>query len=372
MLIKATQKLLAELKINPDELNETPPFFSWHANLITVNRRKAVVLINDATRMTVLLYGLKAPDFKKLDTIICNAIKETMLAFGVEKSLADKYIIAAGAITYTKTDNRGVIAALNKIAELLPYSADKLTQDKFNQISISIKYKNYPFKINSSYLSAEELLPKYMAKLQNGETLMEQEPVLSQKAFQFMVRLDLDDFNIWRRVIVPANITFYKLHFVLQDCFNWQNCHLYDFRIFDNTEQGEQIALVSNDDESLEYYEEDKKAYPERTQLAVFLPKYKRILYSYDYGDVWMHTCELEKVIDDYHFLFPACIDGSGDAPPEDVGGEQGFADFLKAINDKSHPEHADMLEWGESQLFDRYDMKKINIKLRHSLKRKY
>ena len=39
----------------------------WHTNLIRVNRRKAVVLVNDENRYVIILHGLKAKDFKRLD-----------------------------------------------------------------------------------------------------------------------------------------------------------------------------------------------------------------------------------------------------------------------------------------------------------------
>ena len=371
MLIKATKKLLDELKVIPCEISEVPSFFSWHANITTVNRRKAVMLINDATRMPVLLYGLKAAEFKRLDTLIIDAIKETILAFGIDEVLVGKYITESGAITYTKTDNKGVIGNMNQLVRDLSFYADKLTLNTYNQIQFNLQYMDYPFTIGKDYKTAKDLLPNYFAKLESGETLAEEKTVISQTAFQFMIRLEMEDFDVWRRIIVPANINFKKLHFILQDCFNWLSYHLYDFKIFDNSEQGEQIAFISDDDEAIDFEKENSDTYMGITPLSAFLPKYKRVLYSYDYGDGWEHTCELEKVIENYSFNYPTCIDGSGDAPPDDVGGEGGFADFLDAINDKSNPDHTEMKAWGKMQKFTGYDIEKINKKLQHSLKRK-
>ncbi len=48
----------------------------------------------------------------------------------------------------------------------------------------------------------------------------------------------------------------------------------------------------------------------------------------------------VEKVIDDYPTNYPVCLEGSGDAPPEDVGGKTGYEDFVNAMADKNHPEH--------------------------------
>src|SRR5699024_585038 len=75
MLIQCTRKLLDQLKIKPSEVpRKTQPLFSWHANILTINRRKTVVLVNDSNRYVVVLYGLLAKDFQKLDQLIFEAI----------------------------------------------------------------------------------------------------------------------------------------------------------------------------------------------------------------------------------------------------------------------------------------------------------
>ncbi|MCI1882113.1 MAG: hypothetical protein LKI94_07980 [Sporolactobacillus sp.] len=45
------------------------PFFSWHANVVTLNRRKALVLINDSNYYVLVLYGLRQADCQKLYVI---------------------------------------------------------------------------------------------------------------------------------------------------------------------------------------------------------------------------------------------------------------------------------------------------------------
>ncbi|MCD8509707.1 MAG: hypothetical protein LRY73_07405 [Bacillus sp. (in: Bacteria)] len=66
MLIQCTKKMLDELKRKPEEqVEEEAPLTSWHANIITLQRRKTLVLVNDQNRYTVVLHGLKAKDIKK-------------------------------------------------------------------------------------------------------------------------------------------------------------------------------------------------------------------------------------------------------------------------------------------------------------------
>lgn len=67
-----------------------------------------------------------------------------------------------------------------------------------------------------------------------------------------------------------------------------------------------------------------------------------------------------EKVIDDFHANHPVCLEGSGDAPPEDVGGETGYECFVEAMADENHPEHNDYKLWLERKIYEKFDLNLI------------
>ena len=43
---------------------------------------------------------------------------------------------------------------------------------------------------------------------------------------------------------------------------------------------------------------------------------------------------------------YPRLIEAQGRCPPEDIGGWPGFDNFLAAMEDPGHPEHAELREW--------------------------
>lgn len=89
------------------------------------------------------------------------------------------------------------------------------------------------------------------------------------------------------------------------------------------------------------------------------------MLYVYDFGDEWQHVIEVEGSMNDYSNPFPICVDGKGNTPPEDVGGEGGFEYFMEVLADKSHPEYEHMYSWGKSQGFERFDRDQVNRMLK-------
>jgi hypothetical protein len=73
----------------------------------------------------------------------------------------------------------------------------------------------------------------------------------------------------------------------------------------------------------------------------------KTIRYLYDFGDDWQHVIKLERWFENTDTAdMPFLLEASGRCPPEDVGGPGGYAAFLTAIADASHPGHADALQW--------------------------
>ena len=82
-----------------------------------VNRRKAVVLVNDHNRYAVVLYGLKAKDFKRFTEIALQGIRETFQGEGISDKVIDQYLLHTGEVSVTKTKDRTSVARMNKACD---------------------------------------------------------------------------------------------------------------------------------------------------------------------------------------------------------------------------------------------------------------
>ena len=187
----------------------------------------------------------------------------------------------------------------------------------------------------------------------------------AQKAFVLTVQLPCEGMVIWRKIVVPAEITFARFHRILQACFNWQNAHLHLFHVM--TEKGDVVAESKFDDlYGVDWEHKSFRDYfSERKYLTAYLPDYSTIHYTYDFGDDWLHLVELEETIEDYKGQLPQCLDGAGTAPPEDAGGEGGYLEFLNIVKQTGESdEKQEMLEWAKFQGWQPFDLKMINQKL--------
>lgn len=355
MLIQCTKKLLDQLKIKPAAAKDEQPLFSWHANLITVNHRKAVVLVNDSSRYVITLYGLKAKDFANLDDLITNGIRETFLDECIKEEIVDNYLNFTPEIVYTKTKNRSYVAKMNKACDTVFFYGGILSTDTINQSTVNIKA--------SANSVGDDTLPCDI--LYRDLKDFAREPIFRSKAFQFKVTLDLENHHVWRRILVPSHITFRQLHNVLQIVFDWEGYHLHDFNIFDGKKS---IVNLVCDTEAFEYLGDVPMILETEKRLTDYIPKYSRLQYTYDFGDDWEHYIELEKVIDDYPENYPECLAGEGKTPPEDVGGSSGYDQFLEAYLNPNHPEHQDMVQWAGYRYQD-FNIEFVNRRLKNALK---
>ena len=178
----------------------------------------------------------------------------------------------------------------------------------------------------------------------------------------YEIKITLKDIKpeIWRRVIVPRDITLGHLHRVIQIVMGWEDCHLHEFMIgrkrygplmddpfsFDEPPVNEDIVHLN----------------------GVAKPKAK-FDYHYDFGDDWRHEIHIEREVEATPVKRQVrCIAGEYACPPEDSGGPFHYPELMRILSDPQHEEHDRMQEWiGED--FDplHFDPTSVNRRLSRS-----
>lgn len=166
----------------------------------------------------------------------------------------------------------------------------------------------------------------------------------SERVFQFKIVLKNTKPPIWRRIQVPGDYTFWDLHVAIQDSMGWTDTHLHEFEIFNFRKRNMEHIGIPDDE-----FPSGQETLPGwKVSIAqLFTSTNPKAEYSYDFGDGWEHTVLLEKSLRQGEGVkYPRCIAGRRRCPPEDCGGPWGYEEFLKAISDPKHEEHASTLEW--------------------------
>ena len=139
---------------------------------------------------------------------------------------------------------------------------------------------------------------------------------------EFEVSLMDIEPRIWRRFQLDASGTFGDLHLAIQDSFDWDMSHLWDFRTKGRNRRA--LAGLRVDDIA----ELDRDDIPDAWSVNL-TQHFRRVSmtcqYVYDYGDNWIHAVKLRRRVESTKRFQRRLIAGSRAAPQEDSGGVYGY-----------------------------------------------
>ena len=146
---------------------------------------------------------------------------------------------------------------------------------------------------------------------------------MSERIARLRIELQELEPKIWRRIDMPLSATLEALHEAIQMTMGWTFSHLREFDI---------DGRCYGDPSFREFDDEPVICQAKGLRLGAAIARSAdRFVYTYDYGDNWRHDVIVEEVRDgDPDMEYPILVDGARRCSPEDVGGVDGFMDFLE------------------------------------------
>ena len=158
--------------------------------------------------------------------------------------------------------------------------------------------------------------------------------------YQLKVSIQHTSPPIWRRLLVRSDATLGDLHTIIQNSFEWENCHLHAFQV--GGRGGD--VYGSPDPQPFGQPDLDENAHA----LGQVLPaEGDSMVYTYDFGDDWEHKITVEQVLPaEPNAPVARCTGGRGRGPAEDCGGPWGWSNVVEAVGDPKHAEHKEYRDW--------------------------
>jgi hypothetical protein len=124
---------------------------------------------------------------------------------------------------------------------------------------------------------------------------------------------------IWRRLHVRSDSSIATLHDLLQIAFNWSDFHLHRFVI-----RGKEYGVSRTG--CTTFTTDARKVLLSQFSFRVN----ERLLYEYDFGDLWQHQIRFEGVqpIGGKN-IYPVCVGGACASPREDCGGPKAYMENI-------------------------------------------
>ncbi|MBS1561024.1 MAG: plasmid pRiA4b ORF-3 family protein [Bacteroidetes bacterium] len=354
--IHATKKLLTKLKIAPETeaAAKDGRLGAWYADLRVVNRRLVVFALNERTLLCVIVpYASLKSDPA---AAVAAALRPVLEAVGVPNDVIGTELAAFNAVSFTTTASRVMLGRLRHAiddAEYQLFRGEALDTVAVRMSSFmysagkgqpSMAYL-FPYDLVGSTLDIETHSPMPFERSMSipvpSPPIQQREPVAKRSAHEvdtLILRISLDGIRpeIWRTVMVPANITLRRLHDVIQAAMGWDDSHLHLFTI-NGTPYGDRQVF-----DDMPQMKDEKFVNIGSLGLAPG----STFSYEYDMGDGWRHTISVvgtDSVSPDATYRV---IDGANAVPPEDIGGTYGYARFVLAMMDPKHEDHDEVLQW--------------------------
>lgn len=312
-------------------------------------------------------------DFSKLNELISEAIITALRMEGVRKEVIETYMEKAGEITYSKTASRGMIGKMNNAVREIEFTQEYLDGNQKIQRYISMVTGRFiQLSGNDPGFYPIEKMLKCLSHINGQEDHEVVENVIEMDLYQLKIKVNIEGHEVWRRVLVPSTYSFRHLHNIIQTVYDWHDAHLHEF-VVKRVERKDLKILMDDAPEMMEYLDLDEfEIRQERfVSLEEVFPTYGEVVYEYDFGDSWEHTITLEKVVksNEFRAIF---VEGIGERPPENVGGEGGYEEYLQIMADVNDPEHEEMKQWADTQGERNMSKEKINHNLKQIIKGYY
>lgn len=347
MLLTYSNDMQKAMGIKAETAEKVDKTNTWYAHTLKIKRRNCVIFMHTASHFCMVLWGLKAVDYKKLD--FKEQLGNLLQAYYVDSDVISAYLYDCGDITIAKNTDRSATAQLNRMVIELKYFLNALDNSTLLQTHITKSLNRRLFSLNGEYVYPDENFFENLKKIY-------QVPLYNARMLHLKITLDYPDYEISREIQLPYDYSFYGLHKVIQCCFNWQNYHLYDFSVYDNREL--LFRIVSEDEEE---YDDIPVMRDVECNVYEVLAKHLDVQYTYDMGDYWEHKIELLEIVEEHENVIPTCLKVTGKAPPEDCGGIGGYQELLERIADGDK----DAFSWVESMKWDEQSVEGINKELK-------
>jgi hypothetical protein len=162
--------------------------------------------MNDSSRYVIILHGLKAKDFKKINEVMLQAIRDTLREENIRAEVIEEFVSRAKEFTFTSTKDRTSVARLNKACDHAYFYERFLDTETLSQPAVSKDASRFIVgKGKNEYIRPNEALYRDLEEW-IGEAIFQKDAVVLH------VRLELENHEVWRRIAVPKQITFPELH----------------------------------------------------------------------------------------------------------------------------------------------------------------
>lgn len=166
MIYNCTKDFLKAIKVEPVKKPEIyNELFSWNVKLVKVGRRNLVYLMNDISKLSVILFGVTSKEFNEFDQIAGEALKDVLRDCKVSEQIISDFVHDLGEPIYTTSGTRKQLGVLNRAAMEVQYFFEEFAENQLLQRRLCDNQNNGIVKNNKGdYVKPAENMKNLLEK----------------------------------------------------------------------------------------------------------------------------------------------------------------------------------------------------------------
>jgi len=142
MNLQLTKTLIDTIKpiLTDIDVSDYSEIDNYHCNLLKFGRENVLLITNDSTLYSFVIFGLKAKDFKNIEDVIRESIFKLLIESGFSQNQFEKVLSSMQSFNYCKSSDRSILSTMTEMKQCIGYD---LSQSPF-EINNSIN--NLMFK----------------------------------------------------------------------------------------------------------------------------------------------------------------------------------------------------------------------------------
>ncbi|MGH7181924.1 MAG: DUF6933 domain-containing protein [Nitrospiraceae bacterium] len=161
MILHCTQKLAVRIPSTTDlpdpeveSVSRSGPLSSWHANLLTLDRRQCVLFCHDAIRYVLFLHGLRAPQLAELGRWHHDLFLAVLQAQGLAYHHIARAGLMLGPLQMDRNTDPSVLSSMRRVAEDLRFGILRETANvmELDPIKTSLWLNDRPCTVHKAWI----------------------------------------------------------------------------------------------------------------------------------------------------------------------------------------------------------------------------
>jgi hypothetical protein len=122
------------MKVAPIEYEDISSLLSWHVNIYQLNNRKHILFVNDLSRLSIIIDGIRTSQLTLLKDKFLTVLKTYLINEGLNQNQIDAYLREGSEFVISKTNSRSVLGTMNEVSFF--------SSDDFNDNIERLKFLN--------------------------------------------------------------------------------------------------------------------------------------------------------------------------------------------------------------------------------------